>query len=131
MKKVECSSDRFVEFFANLYSFNPWIEVASRNAIRQLPKLTVDELRFALKRIASSRRADEYGIVLEMVKAFPFTFHAKIVKLINEMIDVGTTNESWRVSLLNMVPKFGDLTLPAKINSAFAQAFGSKRRWLY
>ena len=107
-----CSPDAFADFFASIYNAEDHIEPSCKEAIRRLPRFSIDELKCALKQMASNRCPDSYGIVCEMVKFAPETFHFKYVELMNAMIDHGCSNDSWRTSLFCMLPKSGDMTLP-------------------
>ena len=99
-----------MSYHANLMIVH--IKLLCKEAIRRLPCFIIDELKCALKQMASNRCPDSYGIVCEMVKFAPETFHFKFDDVINAMIDYGCSNNSWRTSLFCMLPKSGDMTLP-------------------
>ena len=58
-----CSPDAFADFFASIYCAEDHIEPSCKEAIRRLPRFSMDELKCALKQMASNRCPDSYGIV--------------------------------------------------------------------
>ena len=55
------------------------------------------------------RSADESGLVIEMVKYANEHFKSTLVTFFNQIILNGSFDESWFTSILQMLPKDGDL----------------------
>ena len=69
----------------------------------------MEELETALKSMKNLRSADESGLVVEMIKYANESFKSALVTFFNQIILNGSFDESWFKSILQMLPKDGDL----------------------
>ena len=62
-----------------------------------------------LKSMKNHRSADESGLVVEMIKYANESFKLALVTFFNQIILNGSFDESWFKSILQLLPKDGDL----------------------
>ena len=108
----QCSVEEFAIFFRDIYPSTGPIPNPCKDAIRELPRFTIDELQQALTKMSRKKCSDSYGVVVEMMQNATQSFHEKYLELINDMISAGSTNPSWRSSLFSLLPKSGEVTSP-------------------
>ena len=108
-----CSPDAFAELLASVYSSDTLLQSPCKDAIRQLPRFTIEELEKALQRMPLNKCADSFGVTLEMVKYGGPRLHSVLISLMNSLIDCGAVDDNWKHILFSMVPKHGDLSVPS------------------
>ena len=113
IKSSACPIDAesFASFLGTLYSSSNPLTTTEEDtkAIRSIPEFSLDELEAALKGIANLRSADEDGIVVEMIKYANESFKEALLGFLNQILIDGRFDESWHTTILQMLPKDGDL----------------------
>ena len=77
--------------------------------IRLIQSFTLEELETVLKGMKNLKSADDEGIVIEMIKYANETFKIALITLFSQSLEDGLFDESWYTSILQMLPKDGDL----------------------
>ena len=77
--------------------------------IRRIPKFQIEELDIALQGMANLKGADEHGIDIEMLKHATRTFKEHLISLFNQTLLDASFEESLYITILQMLPKDGDL----------------------
>ena len=77
--------------------------------IQSIPIFVLEELERALKAMSNLRSADEDGIVVEIIQFANIQFKEALCIFFNQILMEGTFDESWRNTILQMLPKDGDL----------------------
>ena len=108
-----CPIDKeaFGSFLGSLFSSpNPLLpNDADKMMIRSIQSFTLEELETVLKGMKNLKSADDEGIVIEMIKYANETFKIALITLFNQSLEDGLFDESWYTSILQMLPKDGDL----------------------
>ena len=106
----DCSPEAFADVLEEIYASDSPVQEVCRDQIRRLQRISLEELRIALKHMSSRRCADSFGLVVEMVKYGTNLLHETLVVLLNDMINRGSIDEDWRTTCFHMIAKSGDLT---------------------
>ena len=69
----------------------------------------MEELDSTLHSMTNLKDADENGIVIEMIKHATSTFKESLISLFNQTLMDASFEDSWYVTILQMLPKDGDL----------------------
>ena len=85
------------------------LQVPQRALISQIQLFTMEEFQQAFKTMSNRKCQDENGITLELIKYGPEELHSTLLRLFNDMLKAGRTEESWRLILFRMLPKSGNL----------------------
>ena len=113
VKSSACPIDAeaFASFLGTLYSSSNPLTTTEEDtkAIRSIPEFSLDELEAALKGMTNLRSADEDGIVVEMIKYANESFKEALLGFLNQILIDGRFDESWHTTILQMLPKDGDL----------------------
>ena len=80
-----------------------------KEQIQRIPPFQIEEFDIALQSMANLKSADASGIVIEMVKHATNTFKDNLVSLFNQNLMDASFEDSWYVTILQMLPKDGDL----------------------
>lgn len=111
MKKKACpiEPDVFANFLEELYKSDNIGSIIHVNILRSIPEFTVEEMTIALGQLSNLRCGDDHGIVAEMLKAASLTMHEQNCACFNQFLHRGFFDESWYVSIFQMLPKSGPL----------------------
>ena len=77
--------------------------------IRRIPKFQIEELDIALQGMTNLKGADEYDIVIEIVKHATRTFKENLISWFNQTLLDASFEESLYITILHMPPEDGDL----------------------
>ena len=104
-------SEDFASFLRNIFaSSSPLIPSnLDKEQIQRIPQFQMEELDIALQSMVNLKSADESGIVIEMVKHATNTFKENLVSLFNQTLMDASFEDSWYVTILQMLSKDGDL----------------------
>ena len=104
-------AEEFATFLGTLFSSSSLLTTIDedKKMIQYIPMFTLDELERALKAMSNLRSADEDGIVVEMIKYANIQFEEASVIFFNQICMDWTCDESWHNTILQMLPKDGDL----------------------
>ena len=103
-------AEAFATLLGNLYSSStPLTTTEDINTIRSILEFSLDELEAALKGMANLRSADEDSIVVEMIKYANESFKEALLGFFNQILIDRRFDESWHITILQMLPKDGDL----------------------
>ena len=97
----QCTSEDFANLLSDIYSCNDVAEQPCIESLRQLPRFTNREFQIALKSMKLNRCSDQEGIYFEMVKFGGNRVHREYLRLVNELISNGKTDDAWRHSLFH------------------------------
>ena len=76
--------------------------------IQSIQIFSLQELE-ALKAMSNLRSTDEDGLVVEIIKYANSAFKEALIIFFNEVLIDGIFDESWHNTILQMLPKDGDL----------------------
>ena len=110
LSNIQCPSDDFANLLAEIYNSPDDVEQYCKDSLRALPRFTLRNLQNVLKRISLNKCGDQDGIYFEMIKYGSERLHTIYLKLINDLISGGSTDDSWRHTLFTMISKASSLT---------------------
>ena len=104
-------AEEFASFLGTLYSSaNPLaITDEDKKMIQSIFIFSLQEFDSALKTMSNLRSTDEDGMVVEMIKYANIEFKESLIIFFNKILIDGTFDESWHNTILQMLPKDGDL----------------------
>ncbi|PKY49621.1 hypothetical protein RhiirA4_465688 [Rhizophagus irregularis] len=90
----------------------PWFTIyqpktnISHSAINLLTaQITIEELNATLKTLPNNKAPEPSGIVYELIRKLPSSFHKKLTVFYNYILDNGIIPSSWQDALLHPIPK--------------------------
>ena len=105
-------ADVFAEFYENLYN-----SIAEPKQFTQprdnIPPFTMSELNKAISQLKLGKAPDAKGLRAEMLKTGTAELKSALLHLYNTTIKLDSPAPgSWKSTIITVIPKAGDLTLP-------------------
>lgn len=104
------------EFYATLYKRNKdgqrtyKIPKIQNQGSEDLPPVTTEEIRAALKDMKNRKSPGDDGVVIEAVKCGGHLLHRAVCKLFNACLERGITPSQWDRAVIIILHKKGDIT---------------------
>ena len=84
--------------------------LVDKNKIGDVPKFTMEELKYAVKKMKNRKSEDLCHIIIELIKNAGDPFMQILLDMYNSILNTGNTPQNWHVTIFRMLPKSGDLS---------------------
>ena len=96
------------DFYTNLYSANDFSQTEINTEFRDIPIITANEVRKALKSMKRGKAPGEDGISIDLIKDAGDIAIVKLAELFTKCLREGKTPKAWKNTIIILIHKKGD-----------------------
>ena len=96
------------DFYTDLYNSNDITQTEMNIAIEDVPDITVDEIKMAIKSTKRGKTAGEDGISIDLIKDAGEIASVKLANLFTKCVREGKIPKAWKNAIIILIHKKGD-----------------------